>query len=207
MTRLAVSRLDLGHRHRHHADAPGLGRRLAHDHLARGNEAIGQEIHDVVLAASALAAKLLPVELVPDDEIAAPAPLEVALLKAGVARHHGRRVLEARAEQKAVVVRGRGDGLVGGAPHLGCGSRWWWQRHDVCGVGRVVAGGEGVEGRGGGEEEVRAEAVVGVDCRGGGEGEFLRGRGRGHRKVVAGGLGDVHGGEGGLLREPGVEGC
>lgn len=90
------------------------------------------------------------------------------------------------------MVRRRELGFHRGATPLDGGRGWWREGHDVCGVAGVFAGGQGVQGGGGGEEEVGAEAVVGVDCGGGGEGEFLRGGWRGHGEVVAGGPGDVH---------------
>ena len=81
---------------------------------------------------------------------------------------------------------------VGGGGGCGRGG----QRHDVCVVEGVLAGGEGGERCRGGEEQVAAEAVVGVDCVGGLEGDFLLGSWGGHGEVGAGGGGDVHGGVG-----------
>lgn len=143
-----------------------LRRRLPHNHLARGNEPIRQQIHDVVVPARALVSggKLLPVELVPDDEVAPAAALEVAFLKTRVARYHLGLIVEAGAEEEAVVVCGREVGFIGGATAFGGGcSRWWRERHDVGLVAGVLPRGEGVEGCRGCEEEVRAEAVVGVN--------------------------------------------
>ena len=56
----------------------------------------------------------------------------------------------------------------------------------------VGAGGEGGEGCCCCEEKVRAEAVVGVDCVAGLEGDFLGGCWGGHGKVGAGGGDEVH---------------
>ena len=63
----------------------------------------------------------------------------------------------------------------------------------MCFVERVVALGERGERCGCCEEEVAAEAVVGVDCVAGLEGDFLGGCGRGHGEEGTGGCGDVHG--------------
>lgn len=78
--------LDFGDR----SDADGTrGRRLAHDHLARGDEATGEEKDNVLAAANAgLALELLPVELVADHQIAAATPLEIPLLKTVVRADH-----------------------------------------------------------------------------------------------------------------------
>lgn len=62
----------------------------------------------------------------------------------------------------------------------------------MCGVEGVCALGERGEGRGCCEEEMAAEAVVGVDCVACLERDFLRGRGGWHGEVGAGGCCDVH---------------
>jgi hypothetical protein len=62
----------------------------------------------------------------------------------------------------------------------------------VCFVEGVVALGKRGEWCRGCEEEVRAEAVVGVDCVACLEGDFLFRGGRGHGEVGAGGCCDVH---------------
>jgi hypothetical protein len=175
-----------------HADG-ALGRRLAHDHLAGRDEAAREEIDDILAPAGPVTRKLLPIELVAHGEATAATPLQIALLEALVARHHLGPGVQARRQQEPVVVVWR---HLGGAA-LDRSRGRGWERHDAGAVCGVLAGRQGGEGGRGCEEEVRAEAVVGVDCGGGGEGDFLLWGGRGHGEVGAGGGGDVHCGGGG----------
>jgi hypothetical protein len=63
----------------------------------------------------------------------------------------------------------------------------------VCSVLRVLPCGEGGQRGRCCEQEVAAQAVVGVHCVGGLEGDLLLSRRRGHGEVGAGRLNDIHG--------------
>lgn len=165
-----------------------LWRRLPHHHLACRDEAAREQVDNVFPPASPLACKLLPVELVAHHQITPTAPLKVALLEALVARHHLGLAVQACRQQEAIVV-GRWEGRTAGFDWR----RGRRQRHDVCLVVGVLASRERRKRRTCGEEQVCAETVICVNGRGGGERDLLIGRGRGHRKVGAGGGDDVHG--------------
>jgi len=161
--------LDLGNGDHADAAAAAIGRRLAHDHLAGGDESVGQKVDDVFLPASPVAGELLPVELVAHDEVAAAAPLEVALLESVVAGHDLGLVLQAGGQEEPVVVVGRELGLAA----LDRRGRGRGKGHDVCLIDRVLPRGEGMEWRGGCQEQVGAEAVVGVHGRRGSQRQLL----------------------------------
>lgn len=135
-------RLDLGNSD--HADAD-LRWCLAHDHLAGGDEAVGQEVHDVLPPARPVASKLLPVELVPDDKVASSTPLEVALLEARVGSYHLGLVLQVGAQKETVVVVGGELRFRRRPTALGGRRGWGWERHDVSCIARVLPGGKLVE--------------------------------------------------------------
>lgn len=95
--------------------------------------------------------------MVANNEVTPPTALQIPLLEPRIRRDDFGAAVLARREQEAVVV---GRGLGGGGGPL----RGWGERHDVGFVEGVGAGWEGGEWCCGGEEEVAAEAVVGVDC-------------------------------------------
>ena len=98
------SSLDLGDIN--HADGASPGG-LAHDHLARSDEAARQEEHNVVAAARPIrlgCGELLPVELVSYDEGAATASLEVTLLEAFVGLYDLGLAVGDRREHEAIVI-------------------------------------------------------------------------------------------------------
>lgn len=90
-------------------DADGaLSGSLAHDHLARADEAAGQEKDDVLAAAGLVRSfrccKLLPVELISDDEGAPAAPLKITLLEAFIRLDYLGLTVGDRGEHEAVVI-------------------------------------------------------------------------------------------------------
>lgn len=130
--------LDLRHTDRGHAaTADSAGCCLAHDHISRLDEASRQQEHKVVPPSGPVSGELLPIELVPDSQVAAPTPLEVALLEALVARHHLGGAILACGEQQAVVVHGRVMRVLA----VG-GGGWWGKRHHVCPVVGVLPCGQ-----------------------------------------------------------------
>jgi hypothetical protein len=184
-----VHSLDLDLRNADNADS-AVVRSLAHDHLASRDEAAREQIHDILAPSGlnrlAVEFKLLPVELVGDDEVAAAAALQVALLEAVVALYDFRVAVQRRAEHQPVVVHG----LEVRAPRW---HRRWWrrERHDVGFVDALLACWERRQGRCGCEQEMCAEAVVCVDGVVGGEGELLVFGGAARERGPVGA--DVHG--------------
>lgn len=77
---------------------------LVGNHVAGLDKAVGKEEDVVLSAAGPVNGKLLPVKLVADDEVAAAAALEIALLEAGfVCDDFGLALLSGGEEQSVVV--------------------------------------------------------------------------------------------------------
>ena len=74
----------------------------------------------------------------------------------------------------------------------GRGRGWRGERHDVGLVEGMLARWQLGQLGAGREEQMCAEAVVGVDGARGGQGDLLGGSGRRHGEVCAGGLRDIH---------------